>query len=181
MLKCPRIAPLTVYAAELRSMNRGDVPDFDPLNGGTEAEILFLFEKPGRLAARSGFISRNNDDPTAEATFDFLQKARLKPSQFLIWNTVPWWNDTRKLTAAEIKAGLECLEALLKLLSRVRVVTLVGKHAQQVASDSKGIKVMTGKKVFESFHPSPLVRANHPDKWLSIPEVWKQARKYIGN
>ena len=131
--------------------------------------------------ARSGFISRNNDDPTAEATFDFLQEARLKPSQFLIWNTVPWWNDTRKLTAAEIKAGLECLEALLKLLSRVRVVTLVGKHAQQVASDLKGIKVMTGKKVFESFHPSPLVRANHPDKWLSIPEVWKQARKYIGN
>lgn len=154
-------------------MNRGDVPDFDPLNGGTEAEILFLFEKPGRLAARSGFISRNNDDPTAEATFDFLQKARLKPSQFLIWNTVPWWN--------EIKAGLEWLEALLKLLSRVRVVTLVGKHAQQVASDSKGIKVLTGKKVFESFHPSPLVRANHPDKWLSIPEVWKQARKYIEN
>ena len=49
MLKCPRIAPLTVYAAELRSMNRGDVPDFDPLNGGTEAEILFLFEKPGRV------------------------------------------------------------------------------------------------------------------------------------
>ena len=115
MLECQHIAPLTEYATKLRRMDRGEVPDFDPLNGGTDAQILFLFEKPGPLAASSGFISRNNDDPTAQATFDFTEKAALKPSQYVIWNTVPWWNDTRRLNAAEMKAGLECAEALLGL------------------------------------------------------------------
>jgi hypothetical protein len=54
-----------------------EVPEFDPLDGGVEAQVLFLFEKPGPMTAElggskrsgSGFISRNNDDPTAEATF----------------------------------------------------------------------------------------------------------------
>jgi hypothetical protein len=49
------------------------VPDFDPLDGGVNAQVLFLLEKPGPMAAEdgkragSGFISRDNDDGTAEA------------------------------------------------------------------------------------------------------------------
>jgi hypothetical protein len=61
--------PLTSYVHELRDRGFGEVPYFDPLDGGIKAEALFLFEKPGPQAAGSGFISRNNDDPTAENTF----------------------------------------------------------------------------------------------------------------
>jgi hypothetical protein len=41
---------------------------------------LFLFEKLGPMTAEaggSGFISRNNDDPTAEATFRFMEQAKI--------------------------------------------------------------------------------------------------------
>jgi hypothetical protein len=74
MLTLPHIAPLSAYAAKLRLRGSVEVPEFDPLDGGVNARILFLFEKPGPMTADgstfsersgSGFISR--DDPTAEA------------------------------------------------------------------------------------------------------------------
>src|SRR5690348_5073585 len=76
MLDLPHVAKLTAYTAELRRDGK-EVPEFDPLDGGTNAQVLFLFEKPGPMTAESGirtgsgFISRDNDDPTAEATFNF--------------------------------------------------------------------------------------------------------------
>jgi hypothetical protein len=66
MLHEPHIEPLTLYAARLRE-HGFDVPEFDPLDGGINAQVLFLFEKPGPMTASeggSGFISRNNDDPS---------------------------------------------------------------------------------------------------------------------
>ncbi len=87
MLDCSHLASLARYAAALRAMGRGEVPDFDPQDGGIAARALFLFEKPGPMTipalvgkrTGSGFISRNNDDPTAEATFRFMQDASLSP------------------------------------------------------------------------------------------------------
>src|SRR5690242_12415653 len=76
MLTLPHVAPLTAYAAELRLRSSVEVPEFDPLDGGVDARVLFLLEKPGPMTADgsrfsgrsgSGFISRNNDDPTAAA------------------------------------------------------------------------------------------------------------------
>lgn len=64
MLHLPHIAPLAEYAERLRMRGLGEVPDFDPLDGGVEARVLFLFEKPGPMTAEagkrvgSGFISR---------------------------------------------------------------------------------------------------------------------------
>jgi len=60
----PHITRLTAYAAKLRGFGKGEVPDFDPLDGGDNARALFLFEKPGPKTSEaqggSGFISRNN-------------------------------------------------------------------------------------------------------------------------
>ena len=61
----PRVAPLTPFVRSLRLMSRKTVPDFDPHDGGVEARALFLLEAPGRQAVATGFISRNNPDPTA--------------------------------------------------------------------------------------------------------------------
>src|ERR1035438_5895674 len=80
MLHLPHIAPLAEYAERLRMRGLGEVPDFDPLDGGVEARVLFLFEKPGPMTAEagkrfgSGFISRNNDDSTAEASIGFIDR-----------------------------------------------------------------------------------------------------------
>ena len=72
-------------------MGVGPVPDFDPLDGGIETRTLFLFEKPGRMTADgfarrfgSGFISRNNDDQTAEATFAFTDEDWAKAKHSLV-------------------------------------------------------------------------------------------------
>lgn len=47
MLGDPHVKPLTDYVAKLRKRGPGEVPDFDPLDGGVNARVLFLFEKPG--------------------------------------------------------------------------------------------------------------------------------------
>ena len=41
----------------------------------------------------SGFISRNNNDPTAEAIFQFMEQAGIDRKLTLIWNAIRGWND----------------------------------------------------------------------------------------
>jgi hypothetical protein len=47
MLNEPHIAPLTAYVESLRAKHpTWEFQDFDPADGGVEADMLFLFEKP---------------------------------------------------------------------------------------------------------------------------------------
>ena len=108
------MAPLADFAAKLRrTYPDREFPDFDPLDGGMNADILFLFEKPGPMTSArrkgSGFISRNNDDPTAEKIFSFMKEADLPRNRTIIWNVIPGWNGTRRIRAAEHKAGVDSL------------------------------------------------------------------------
>lgn len=178
ILNLPHIAPLAAFAADLRERQSVEVPDFDPLDGGVNARLLFLFEKPGPMTSEaktgrvgSGFISRDNDDPTAEATFRFMAAAGIPRQQTLIWNVVPGWNGTRKITRAELIAGVAEARSLLDLLPATRTVVLVGKKAARATSLFKA----AGYAVFTSPHPSPLVRASKPDEWSGISEIWAAA------
>src|SRR5688572_18636479 len=95
-LREPHIAPLTDYVLSLRARDDRDYPFFDPSDGGVYASMLFLFEKPGPMTvekgrpgrAGSGFISRDNDDQTAEATFRFMLESGVDRRSTVIWNTV---------------------------------------------------------------------------------------------
>ena len=183
MLMHPHVAPLTGYVENLRAMGRGEVPDFDPRDGGTAAQVLFLFEKPGPMTdpagrgarAGSGFISRDNDDPTAEATFRFLQEADLPRRLTLTWNVVPWWNGTRRITAEELRSGVAALHELLEMLPDLRAVVLVGRKAARSARfmETKDLHVI------ESAHPSPIVRATRPGAWSEIPGQWSKVRAFL--
>lgn len=184
MLGLPHMAALTHFAADLRLRCRNEVPDFDPADGGTRARILFLFEKPGPMTSAakagrvgSGFISRDNDDPTAEATFHFMRAAGLPREQTLIWNVVPGWNGTRKVTPAELKDGVGEVRNLMALLPLVEVVVLVGRQAARAET----LLSATGVAILHSFHPSPLVRASRPDQWADIPRAWKAAATLISS
>jgi hypothetical protein len=174
MLQLPHVAPLTLYAANLRARGLGEVPDFDPLDGGIDATALFLFEKPGPMTAEtgkrvgSGFISRNNDDPTAAAIFNFMQRAAIPRKLTVIWNVVPWWNGTRKVTAQELRAGVLCVKELVTLLSQLRVVVFVGDKAARARPLIDDVRL----QLLASCHPSPLVRASFPDRWERIPAEW---------
>jgi hypothetical protein len=176
LLHQPHMGPLAQFVANLRCGHPDcEFPDFDPLDGGVAAEILFLFEKPGAMTSGekqgSGFISRNNDDPTAEATFYFMKKAEVPRSFTVTWNIIPGWNGTRKTSAREVAGGVASLRSLLPLLPRLHTIVLVGKKAQRATSTVGAL----GLRTFTSAHPSPLVRARHPGIWQTIPEVWAQA------
>jgi hypothetical protein len=77
MLQELHIAALSEFVENLRRAHPDwEFPDLDPFDGGSNADILFLFEKPRpKTSARgggSGFISRSFN-----STGQFLSK---KPS-----------------------------------------------------------------------------------------------------
>ena len=184
MLDAPHMRPLTAYAARLRKRGDVEVPDFDPLDGGIEARALFLFEKPGPMTvdkgsvkrAGSGFISRNNDDPSAEACITFMQTADIPRELTVLWNVIPWWNGTIKVTSAELREGVACVKELIELLPKLRAVVLVGRKAAKAYP----LLLDTGLKLFTSDHPSPRVRASFPKRWQAIPAEWAKIRPIIG-
>jgi hypothetical protein len=183
MLSLPHVAALTTYAARLRERGSVEVPEFDPLDGGVEAQALFLFEKPGPMTAErggskrsgSGFISRNNDDPTAEATFRFMEQAGLARRLTVTWNVIPWWNGTRAVTGQELREGTACVKELISLLPKLRAVVLVGKRAAEAERYLK----TTELPLLASDHPSPLVRAKFPERWNAIPLEWAKVRRFL--
>jgi len=186
MLNRPNVAPLTAYAAKLRRDRTSvEVPNFDPLDGGVNARVLFLFEKPGPMTAASGkrtgsgFISRNNDDATAEATINFMQQASIPRELTVIWNVIPWWNGTRKVRAEESRAGVEAVRDLIDLLRNLRAVVMVGRKANRVRRCLESF--FPHLELFSSDHPSPIVKARWPDKWSHIPSEWAKVRPLIGD
>jgi len=179
MLHEPHIAPLTDYAARLRKRGSIEVPDFDPFDGGIHAQVLFMFEKPGPMTASnagSGFISRNNDDPSAEATFAFMQRADIPRKLTVTWNAIPWWNGTRKVTGQELRDGVASVRELIALLPSLRAVVLVGRNA---AKAKPHLSNGTDLALFTSAHPSPLVRAKYPERWNAISSQWAEVRKVL--
>jgi hypothetical protein len=181
MLGLPHIAPLTAYAARLRERGLGEVPEIDPLDGGVDAHVLFLFEKPGPMIAAggqrvgSGFISRNNDDATAEATFRFMEQAKLPRRLTVTWNAIPWWNGTVNLTTQELREGVTSLRELMSLLSKLRAVVMVG----QKAAVARPYLEQSGLALFMSDHPSPRVRARWPERWKRIPSEWAKVHRVL--
>ncbi len=178
MLDRPHIKPLTDYVRRLRETYDAEFPEFDPADGGTDASMIFLFEKPGPMTSSakggrpgSGFISRDNDDPTAEATFNFMIEAGIPRAKTVLWNIIPGWNGTRKVTNNELVAGTREALNLIVRLPKAKAIVLVGKKAQR----AEGLLRGRGLAIYHSPHPSRLVRASWPDRWRSIPACWAQA------
>lgn len=177
MIYLPHVAPLTEFVRNLPEKDFGKVPYFDPMDGGINARFLFLFEKPGRKASStgSGFISRNNDDKTAENTFHFMQEAKINRTTTCIWNTIPGWNGKRKITNTEFEIGINSLQNLLPLLTKLVVIVLVGKKAQKAEEFIKKFKKV---HFIHSYHPSPINFATAPQKLESIPNEWKKVHNW---
>ncbi|WP_158592241.1 uracil-DNA glycosylase [Noviherbaspirillum sedimenti] len=180
MLGEAHIAPLTQYVESLRAKHpTWEFQDFDPMDGGVEADMLFLMEKPGPMTSPtgkkqgSGFISRNNDDPTAEATFNFMVAAGIPRKRVVLWNVIPGWNGTISMTVAECRSGVEELNDLLLLLPKIKTVVLVGGKAGRAQKLLEGMNL----RIFTSAHPSPKVRSIKRAMWDLIPRQWEEAYK----
>lgn len=154
------------------------VPDFDSNDGGIDSQVLFLFEKPGPMTdtenGGSGLISRDNNDPTANATKMILERIGLDRKKTLIWNSIPIWNHTIQIKSIEQKLGFIYLQELLTLLDKLKVIVLVGKKSQkaEMLLDSRYV-------IIKSFHPSLRVKNRFPSKWNEIEAKWNEVSKFI--
>ena len=171
----PHIAPLAKFVAALRTeVGVGAyIPDFDPWDGGIEAEVLFLLEAPGARAVSSGFISRNNPDETAKNFFELNREARIPRQRTVTWNVVPWYIGTesriRPANRADVENAADALRRLLLLLPRLKALVLVGRSAERAMTTIQTTR--PDLRLFVSPHPSPLFINNEPgnrDRILSV-------------
>jgi uracil-DNA glycosylase len=123
----------------------------------------------------SGFISRDNDDPTAEAIFNFMREAEIPRELTIMWNVIPWWNGTRAVTTPELQAGVSSLSELIRLLPNLKAIMLVGQKAARARSYCEN----NGLTLFTCDHPSPLVRARWPNRWSAIRSEWRKVASLI--
>ena len=147
----PHVQPLTALIETWRS--RGlNVPDVDPNDGGVFAKALFLLESLGPRAVRSGFISRDNPDPSACNMGKALYAAGFVRSEVLLWNVVPYSVSTadrnKNATPLQIQLAARDTQDFLNLLPELRAVTFCGRLAQR-AERHLSIKAQT----FRTYHP----------------------------
>lgn len=176
------IVPLTQLVEKIRRETKlgRKIPYFDPDDGGSRARVLFLLEAPGPKAVQSGFISRNNPDPTARNVLQLLNQAGIKRRESALWNIVPWYTGSgqriRPARRSDIQAGLKYLEQLLRLLPHLVAIVLVGRKAQAAASTLTGL---TNARVFETLHPSNQVVICWPEKRRQLLRQLRRVRAFL--
>ncbi|MCC8651099.1 uracil-DNA glycosylase, partial [Xanthomonas hortorum] len=128
MLQQLHVLALTRYVESLRLEMGSEygIPYFDPLDGGTDAECLFLLEAPGPKAIATGFVSRNNPDETAKNFFQLNRDAGLERKRTVVWNIVPWYigsgTKIRPATTRDLGQAAPALADLLTLLPAVHTI-----------------------------------------------------------
>jgi hypothetical protein len=133
-LRAPHIAPVNGLVDELTDpAGRGWVPYVAPSYGGVNARVLNILRDPGPKThsqhGGSGFLCTENDDASAERFATLLDAAGIPVSETLSWNAYPWYIN-RSPRAAELEAGVEPLQRLIRLLPRLQIVMLHGGSAQ---------------------------------------------------
>ncbi len=176
-LDAPRMASLEEYRAGLAT-SYGDVPHFDPFDGGAHAACLMLLETPGPRAGVIRFVSRDNETATARNITRFCDMAGLCRRDMILWNAVPWvihaaGARNRAPTRAETDAGLALLPGLLGHLPNLRVVVLAGRVAGLAAAMLSGARRMP--------HPSPIYVNTAPAIAPGIVATLRSAAKLVAD
>jgi len=190
LLTAPHHAPLHAYVRTLEDalQTQGlDVPELDPLGGEVHTRILCLLEVPGpKAAARwggSGFISIDNDDPTAHNMFTLTQDAGVPREWFLPWNIVPWYvgngEQIRPVQTREITEGRKHLRDLITLLPDLQVVITLGRPAADgwstLATEFPHLVTLT------TWHPSGQGLNPHPERRAHIQVTLNLARQLVAH
>lgn len=141
------------------------IPWFDPADAGVRARMLLLLEAPGPMTNSgnkrpgSGFISVDNDDPTAANVWTTRSEFGIT-DHVLAWNIVPWYLGPAsvKPKAHEVESGAAALLEVLTLLPDLQVVVVSGRVAQR-GWDRHVATVRPDLHVIKTWHPSPLALA----------------------
>ena len=181
-LTAEHMRPLVAFVERLRNGAPDTVPHFDPLDGGINAECLFLLEAPGGKAVGSGFVSRNNPDETASNFFAVNVKAGLPRSRTITWNAVPWYIGTgqriRAATNHDLHTAEKHLSELVELLPRLRVVVLLGRKSQRYRVAIS--RLAPSATVLSCPHPSPLSFNGRPERKAEVLACLAQVAALLG-
>lgn len=159
------------------------IPFFDPRGGGVRARVLFLMQDPSEVATFTGFISPDNNDPSANNATLACRAAGLAARDRVHWNIFPWWVNVAKKgqpvdprrppqTYAQARhLATSLLGEVLGMLPYVRVIVLLGNEAQAgyarldaaAEVDRREIRVLRG--------PS-----TSPQSWNNIDKADPQQR-----
>ena len=181
------VATLNKWVCDLRNRLGPDaiVPWFDPQDGGSEAKILWLLEAPGPKATRkrggSGFISCNNNDGTAQNSWETREEAGVSRKLVVHWNAIPYYigsnTKIRAYDANDIAAVGPLLNELLDLLPQLQVVILGGGAARRVWRDfaPQNLKL----HIIECPHPSPTNLNTRPGNKEQLIKAWQDAMSHL--
>ncbi|HXK34084.1 MAG TPA: uracil-DNA glycosylase [Dehalococcoidia bacterium] len=187
LMQAERIRPLSAFVDALRAEHpHAWIPYVDPTEAGVEARILRLMEAPGpgAVAERggSGFVSADNDDPSALNSWTLLREAGIDRCHELIsWNAVPWYVGTPTRIAhpsvADIRNALPALVRFLDLLPHLRVVVLLGRKSQRAWGIAlREMPSLMRLKSLEAPHHSPLSLNGRPERRQQIVDAFREAR-----
>lgn len=166
------VSQLTGFVHDLRSEKGAgySIPYFDPMDGGIDAECLFLLEAPGPKAVASGFVSRNNPDETAKNFFLLNIEAGIDRKKTVLWNIVPWYIGTgkriRPANKGDLGAAEPALAKLIALLPALRLIVLVGRKAASAETAVKCLVKDGSVRVMP--HPSPMFVNRAPENREAI-------------
>jgi uracil-DNA glycosylase len=154
-----------------------------PVGWGTLARCLFLFEAPGARAVGSGFVSRNNPDPTAKNFWLLNREAALTRESTITWNVVPWYlgagGRIRAARSADVRQALPHLAALLEQLPQLQSIVLLGRAAQSSGTHVKELR--PGARVFCCPHPSARSLNARPQLRQQILDCLLDVRHHLQN
>jgi hypothetical protein len=159
-----RTRPLETWARDVEARRHGRnadiiLPHFDPAEAGVEARALVLLEAPGPKTVPqwggSGFISVDNNDPTAQNVWTTRNQVGLH-DHVLAWNIVPWvlGRASVKPTSTELAQGAVELRGLLNLLPDLRVIVLSGLKAQEGWDAHLDLPIGDQYRVLRTVHPA---------------------------
>jgi hypothetical protein len=158
----PHVAPVNQLVDQLIESRDGSwMPYVAPSNGGIAARIVMLFQDPGPMTSLgkggSGFLSFENDDPSAEVGAECLDSAGVNQHDVTTWNAYPWFlPDQSGVNASRIDEGIEPLRQLLDVLPGAHSVVACGRVAQEswrrlARQNPRSAARLTN---FETFHTS---------------------------
>lgn len=110
------------------------LPYLDPTFGGVEAELLYVLKAPEADADpdRDGvrFLSLDNDDVGAAIMFESAASNGIRRERCAAWNICPFPIVGSNPSSWELQQSVPYHVELVKLLSRLRVVVLLGRPAR---------------------------------------------------
>ncbi|WP_250005689.1 uracil-DNA glycosylase [Actinoplanes sp. M2I2] len=171
------VRPVNELVDRLSGGERGWMPQVAPAHGGVDAVVLSVLRDPGpmtQVGKGSGFLSIENDDPTAEQQCVAFAQVGLRAADITPWNAYPWYIN-RKPDAAQLEAGVQPLVQLLNILSSIKVVLLQGGDARDVwrrlTRKHPGSAEERHLVVIETYHPG------RQALWSPDPQIRAQRRE----